>query len=1372
MPSEDVALTNEYDADGYYGRRKRTADTIQEFVEICLKTAKAYHNVANVRFRMGHFEEAGGYFEQKQRLLNETIEFYQKKMRRSASKSTKNDNQAEKESSVDAQSDIYGYKNILTTLLEEMLDKRIQCERSLGDCYFARGCYEEAIQHYNTFLATSEQGAASASFDQEQVYCLLGKCYQLVNNLTQALVVYEKRFVIAHTLGCKRTKAIAYGELGHIHRQLGNYEKSIEFFQKEQELAKEPALRSQTEILPGAGLNISGGMMFGVSGTFRPSGSGGNSPPTRINVGLFIEAEALHGLGCVAQEMHDYERALKYHSAALAISQEVGSMELEFQAYGAMGSSYNAIGNYEAAVNYHQKYLSVAHLVGDLNAQLSALSALGKIHSSTGKYGEAVKYLQQGLMIIEQHQVSICHRDEEEARLCYELGMALWALNDLEVAESHLRRSVDLIEELHQSFCMSSARTLVPPASNIYGTALMTSNPYEPSGSDASGSSDPSSSSSSSHYAQFQLQSLMHQSMTSGAGGSQKQRSQHLHYQGASYEALIKILIALKRPTEALLIAERSRMRLFSKPKAGFKVSSISSIEQIIEMARSQNAAILYYSMTIDGSYNSWLITPKGVLFAPLVKSSREKILQHLSSVQTNLLEDVDHGKTFDLGSHNAADDLESVISDSCLMSSRSMHHLNRNHFLNSSNYSLSSLFSLASSVASTSTSASGAATTRHRSRSHGRGETSIARSSSGRFGGSTSNISTISAPETSTTTKRKRSSSLGKRGSSWHGSASLVTLYQILVQHFQDQLDEESSLTQLLLVLDGDLFLIPWSMLRNEDEEFLSERYSLLIIPSLHVLRGDQGTKTLRKTPSHSTITSLVVANPTMPSKMAQTGPDGRQEQVYYENPASSREAAFVSEILSTRPLIGTEANKEAVLSQLSNAQCIHFSSYIIDNTGGDPLRMATGLGIAISPSDVVIGDSAHQLHDHEYLLTPHDLISIGLSAKLVVISCCALSLRASASAAGVNATTTFSSSQALKTITSALLQAGASCVLLTLWPVPLSALQVLFRIFYCSLLQGTRVSAALNEAVSTIQNTGHFSHPRNWAGFLLIGSDVRLSSQVALMSSSLATLLKTPDRSRDAMRVVLHLVEKSLQRIQRGHKNAMYTTVQSIENKIGPNTQGWRELLIAVGFRFEPASAAGLPACVFFPQSDPSDRLLRCSTALQAILALSGATIAAISKLLTNSDSVAEIIDQLFKVVQQETNGDTQQILNCHLETLNLRLWSTPGCHELYASLGFDLMEVGSNLVTLRAGKTANLRTIVFTLQTLQALYDKENLNSSSLSSSSCSPTERIVDHLVYDEKETQSPIKAIPEAARPNDENIQFNRKFFSNFLKEIF
>lgn len=53
--------------------------------------------------------------------------------------------------------------------------------------------------------------------------------------------------------------------------------------------------------------------------------------------------------------------------------------------------------------------------------------------------------------------------------------------------------------------------------------------------------------------------------------------------------------------------------------------------------------------------------------------------------------------------------------------------------------------------------------------------------------------------------------------------------------------------------------------------------------------------------------------------------------------------------------------------------------------------------------------------------------------------------------------------------------------------------------------------------------------------------------------------------------------------------------------------------------------------------------------------------------------------------------------------------RLWRVNGCHELLASLGFDLAEVGQDEVTLRTGKTANRRHIQFVLQALLALFGK---------------------------------------------------------------
>lgn len=86
----------------------------------------------------------------------------------------------------------------------------------------------------------------------------------------------------------------------------------------------------------------------------------------------------------------------------------------------------------------------------------------------------------------------------------------------------------------------------------------------------------------------------------------------------------------------------------------------------------------------------------------------------------------------------------------------------------------------------------------------------------------------------------------------------------------------------------------------------------------------------------------------------------------------------------------------------------------------------------------------------------------------------------------------------------------------------------------------------------MTTVQHTKHFAHPANWAGFLLVGADVRICCKGALVGQALGQLLANPDECRDALRVSLHLIEKSLQRIQRGQKNAMYTTQKSIENKV----------------------------------------------------------------------------------------------------------------------------------------------------------------------------------------------------------------------------
>jgi CHAT domain len=47
--------------------------------------------------------------------------------------------------------------------------------------------------------------------------------------------------------------------------------------------------------------------------------------------------------------------------------------------------------------------------------------------------------------------------------------------------------------------------------------------------------------------------------------------------------------------------------------------------------------------------------------------------------------------------------------------------------------------------------------------------------------------------------------------------------------------------------------------------------------------------------------------------------------------------------------------------------------------------------------------------------------------------------------------------------------------------------ASKILLRAFYSSLLQGSKVSNALTEAMQTVQHTKHFNNPVNWGNLMI---------------------------------------------------------------------------------------------------------------------------------------------------------------------------------------------------------------------------------------------------------------------------------------------
>lgn len=251
----------------------------------------------------------------------------------------------------------------------------------------------------------------------------------------------------------------------------------------------------------------------------------------------------------------------------------------------------------------------------------------------------------------------------------------------------------------------------------------------------------------------------------------------------------------------------------------------------------------------------------------------------------------------------------------------------------------------------------------------------------------------------------------------------------------------------ELILVLEAELYLIPFAILRSgqEDGEYLSERCSLLTVPSLQTLRQKNRIKSKIQT-TNGTTNTLVVGS-RIPHSIAES-------LGLNETAANLQEAALVSDLLQAKTLVASNATKMNVLAELPTVECVHFATAI-------SWKMS---GIVLNSGDIV-DSGAHKRGDTEndennemssnsvdiplmndILLTTDDISSVKLNTKLIVLN--AHNSLEPISGIGVS------------NLSGNWLKAGASAVLLSLWPVPETASKILLRAFYSALLQGTRAA------------------------------------------------------------------------------------------------------------------------------------------------------------------------------------------------------------------------------------------------------------------------------------------------------------------------
>ena len=296
------------------------------------------------------------------------------------------------------------------TLKENALEKA-SAYSNLGDSYEAVGDYVQAVKNHEQHLVMAQR--AHNEMAQIQALGSLGRAYRGLGDLRKSLLNFEQQLKLAKAMGDSYIEAECYADLGGIQMLLGDYTNALEAFSCQLHLS-----RSLED--------------------------------------AFSEGLAACGLGEVHARLGNHREAIDYHKLDLRISSLNRLPEGEARAYGNIAETYESIGEYKSAIEFREKQLSSAQVIQDNFTKALAFTGLGKINIKMHEYGKSVSLLKQALSLVidqgtpesEKHtQTEI----EAEAKVRFYLGQAFYYQGHYDPALVYLQKALPLFEHMRQN---------------------------------------------------------------------------------------------------------------------------------------------------------------------------------------------------------------------------------------------------------------------------------------------------------------------------------------------------------------------------------------------------------------------------------------------------------------------------------------------------------------------------------------------------------------------------------------------------------------------------------------------------------------------------------------------------------------------------------------------------------------------------------------------------------------------------------------------------------------------------------------------------------------------------------------------------------
>ena len=359
----------------------------------------------------------------------------------------------------------------------------VELARSLGDQRFESGTETwiagmldilgdvvQALEHYQRAVQLSRGGGWPVA--EASALSSIGKIYGDIGEWDKALSFYAQALPIFKEQNNPREQAIALNNVGIAYSLSGEHERALDYLQQSLDLLRAGTDKNaQAYTLLNIGRAYRRLRQYEKALTYLDE-----AQQLQQQTGSKAQrGETLDEIGAVYSDEDQNEKALDYHRQALESQHAAGNLRREAIALNHLGEVYNLLDQPEKALEQYHTALPTFRNLSDLSNAATSLEGIARAEKKRGRLDDARQHIDESLalretvrarygslqmrasyrasvekayeflidLLMEQHARNPSHGYDAEALGAHERGRARSFVEQLNEAQTDIRRGVD-----------------------------------------------------------------------------------------------------------------------------------------------------------------------------------------------------------------------------------------------------------------------------------------------------------------------------------------------------------------------------------------------------------------------------------------------------------------------------------------------------------------------------------------------------------------------------------------------------------------------------------------------------------------------------------------------------------------------------------------------------------------------------------------------------------------------------------------------------------------------------------------------------------------------------------------------------------------